>query len=81
MTEVVRQGAQWLGELASKAIAASPTTEAAAAALAKSIASWFKKSGSSACCPITAIALDMVPAGMLVTKASHEVHHSWISIW
>jgi TetR/AcrR family transcriptional regulator, lmrAB and yxaGH operons repressor len=79
--EVVRQGAQWVGELACKAIAASPTTEAAAAALAKSIASWFKKSGYSAGCPITAIALDMVPAGMLITKASHEAHHSWISIW
>jgi TetR/AcrR family transcriptional regulator, lmrAB and yxaGH operons repressor len=48
--EVVRQSSEFVGDLASKALASSKTTESAAQAMAKSIAMWFKKSDYNHCC-------------------------------
>jgi TetR/AcrR family transcriptional regulator, lmrAB and yxaGH operons repressor len=79
--DVVRQSGEFVGGLASKAITSSKTAEAAAQTFAKSIANWFKKSGYSAGCPVTAIALDMTPEGPLVSAASREAHAKWIDLW
>jgi TetR/AcrR family transcriptional regulator, lmrAB and yxaGH operons repressor len=79
--DVVRQGAEFVGGLALKAITSSKTAETAAQTFAKSIANWFKKSGYSAGCPVTAIALDMTPEGPLVSAASREAHAEWIDLW